>query len=496
MDKAQFDKMKLVSSLVQIGHGDLSLFTEAGLPAAKAEPLLFAHLVAWNHAKSEVLDSKVAFPPIALRGLGKGTDDLAENAIAAMMLLGPRELVRSYKFSSALTKGGSHIPGAHRRMLESALREYLAMRERNRGWWDKAVVSNRQAMRSLYAFAHYKPADWAKAILFEHKYPKDSVFDAIATLSQMTPQQAAGAVLVHKIPLPIAVGALGKMKGDQTFLLALIEQTTGNQLLNATAMFERLGVMSDPVLKTAYMAAVDRAKTDRKTRTLKAKTVTPKVGKSTAAMVQSVQTARLEKLGGIDGDWLVLGDRSGSMTAAIEAARQISALIAQQVKGKVYLVLFNTEPSFVDVTGANLEQIEAATKHFNATGGTAIGVGLQYLLERGLLVNGIVIVSDGGQRHPPDFPAVYKKYAKKFDIEPSVNFMHVTGSDPDWLTGSMEQASIEMARWELGEHVDHNSLPNIVKALKAGRFGLLDEIMAMPLLTFSGVRAAAERGHG
>lgn len=117
----------------------------------------------------------------------------------------------------------------------------------------------------------------------------------------------------------------------------------------------------------------------------------------------------------------------------------------------------------------------------SAGGGTSIGCGLQTLLDKKIPVNGIVIVSDGGENHTPYFTSVYKKYTDQFDVEPTVYFLQMRG-EPDSLSYSMSAAAIDMQKFDL-TGADHYSLPPILPMLRVGRSVLIEEIMAVPLLT-------------
>src|SRR5712691_9221674 len=97
-EQTLYDRQRLVATLLKIPHGNLSVYVHDALPAAQADLDLFAHLTAWNHRQSKVRDSKVAFPALALRGLQKTDTAYAENAVAHMVSLNPRELIRSYQF--------------------------------------------------------------------------------------------------------------------------------------------------------------------------------------------------------------------------------------------------------------------------------------------------------------------------------------------------------------------------------------------------------------
>jgi hypothetical protein len=490
MENTGISKSQLVSQLIKIGHKDLTIYQDIGFQTAKQEPELFAHIISWNSKKGEVRDSKVALPIIALKS--KGDDELFENAAANLCLLDTRDFLRASRFSKSLPI--SHDGGS--KFLKQAVNLYLREREKNKRWWNKTAIQHRESLKSLYAMYHIKPSDYANDILFKKEYPINSSFAAIKQLKDMNPEEAAGTILNYEIPFLIAVGAIGGIKGKTDLILALIDRMSGNELINNTNMLKKYGVFENQILKAAYDRAVEKMKTSKKNvSTLKAgkaaetlKQTSPK----TASKLENIQEQRLEKLGGIEGDWLILGDRSGSMKVSMEVSMHMAALIAQQVKGKVHLVLFNVQPTYFDVTGKFLEPIKDITKRLNATGGTSIGCGLDYISEKGFLVNGIVICSDGGDNTNPYFHEAYSKYIKKFDIEPTVYLLHVPG-ETDRLSHLCKMNNIQVEFQELGRNVDYYSLPNIIRTLRTNRYSFIDEIMETPLLTFNNVFKINER---
>jgi hypothetical protein len=488
---------RLVASLLRIQHTEkdsnekrdnvtkLSAYFTDGLRAATTDSDLFAHFIAWNSAHGKVRDARVALPVIALRRTEKADADLAENAVSALLMLSPRDLVRSYDFSKYLTKCGEHIHGGHRRMLETGIKRYLQERENHPIWWDRTALQHRDSLKRLYRLSHVKPSGRAQRILFDEKYGK-TVFGVVAQLKSMPPKEAAGAILEHAIPFQVAIGAVAKAK-DKDVLLALIEGMSGNQLVTNTAMLERLGVMSDSVLRAAYDAGVERAKKDKKTEALKTTRATASVkDERVKAKLAGLQEAKTKQLGSIDGDWLVLGDRSGSMRQSVEVARQVASLIAERVSGKVHLVFFNDSPIAFDATGKTYATILAETRRVIADGSTSIGCGLDYILSRGIAVNGIAIVSDGGENKHPLFPDVYKRYRQVMAFEPPCYLFHVPG-EGNALTPTCQQAGIGLETFDLGRNVDHYSLPNLVGTLRANRYAFFQEVLDTPLLTFNTV---------
>jgi hypothetical protein len=481
IEKQILTQTQLVNQLLHIGHGDLSIYKDIGLKAAGHEPELLGHLIAWNAKKGEVRDSKVALPVLALRG--KKDPELYENAVAHLVSLDPRNLVKAIRFHKSMP---SLHDGAGK-LLKRGVTEYLYYREGNSKWWDKTVLQHKASMKTLYALFHVHPSARAQNILFKGWKPRDSVFQAVALLKQMAPQEAAGTILNFNIPFTIAVGALGGVKDKPDVLLALMAKMSGNELITNTKMLQRFGVFDSPVLKAAYDEALGKARQDKRAPTLKAgRAATVVKDKKVAAKLENLQEQKLAQLGGIEGDWLVLGDKSGSMHVSIDLARRIAALIAQQVKGAVHLVFFDTSPMSYEVTGKSLTEIETLTRRIIATGSTSIGCGLQLVLDKGIVVNGIAIASDGGENTAPAFAQVYQKYAVKMGVEPPVYLFHVAG-DGNTLVPNCQRASVLVEQFDINRDADYYALPNIIKTLRTSRYTLVDEIMSTPLLTFKDV---------
>jgi hypothetical protein len=109
-------------------------------------------------------------------------------------------------------------------------------------------------------------------------------------------------------------------------------------------------------------------------------------------------------------------------------------------------------------------------------------------------VDGIVIVSDGGDNTAPLFSDVYPKYAKFVDKDVPVYFYQLSG-DSDSLTPSMKRAGIEMQTFDLrGSKIDYFAIPNTVKTLRSNQYSLLEEILQTPLLTLNSVlKSSIER---
>lgn len=502
-----YSRPQLISQLVKLSHGDLRIYVEIGLLGAAMDPEILGRFIVWNKARGSVRDAEVAFPVLALRGLTREDFALAENAVAHLMQLSPIDLLRAYQLNKELSAAGARITGGWRKELfEPALRRYLQAREASQNWWDRTALQFRDELRKLYRIAHLQPSPRAKAILFENSVPAGSVFAALRGLKDMPPEDAAGAILKHRIPLQMAMGALQRNLADPTVVFALIRGMTHNQLVNNAVLLEKMGVGKNPLLTAAYENALEAAisgkgrKSSGKVNTLKAAAAAELVKDSRiASKLVTLQQKSTERAGGIEGDWLVLVDKSQSMQHAIGVGTEFGALIAERVKGKVQLIFFNHDIMPVDITGLTLDQVKRKVGKVIAVGGTNIGKGLSYLMSKGEPVGGIVIISDGGdngaagpymgQQTDPFFPYVYKDYCEKLGISPTVYFIKLRGSDEDYLSRFCRDAGVELtATYDLTDgNFGRDSLMGILPTLKTGRFGILDELLACELLTLDEV---------
>ena len=488
-----FERNSILSELVKSPHGSLKDYVPKGLLAAEHDPEFFAHLITWNAIHGEIKNSKNALPVIALRKMTHDDKEFAENAIANLVALDPRNLMIAYNFNKDLSKMGRTITAGNRRLLEKAMKTYIQVREKNPNWWNKTAMQHRDSLKSLYAVSHYKPATFAQMILFDKKYPAGSPFEQISKLKDMTPKEAASVILKYRIPYQIALGSLGKKKeeyiNNPDYALVFLENMSGQQLLNSTKFLTSLGVFSNKMLTAAYNKALEKSSTDKKVSTLKASKVLDAVkglDEDVAKKLSNFQEAKISSKS-LEGDWVILGDMSGSMAASIEMSVQISSYLAKSVSGKVYLLFFNDAPTMKDVTGKTYEEIKDLTKYIASGGGTAIGCGMKYLEDRNIVVNGITIVSDGEDLRNPLFSTAYPSYVKKMGIEPTVYFYKIRGGS-DRLTDYCNHAGINMETFDLTKGVvDYYSLPNFINTMSTMRYGIIDKIMETPLLTLEQV---------
>lgn len=478
MPETGITKNQIIAELSKSPHGKLSEYVPLGGKAAQAEPEFFAHLISWDHVKGAVSDAKVALPIVALTAAEfSREEEFRENALAHFVKLGPRELEKAFRFSKEVKPAGLV------RTLQRLIARYLESREKHQPSWDRLALQHRKTLANLYALTHLKPAHKRVGdVLFRGINPEGSVFEDVAKLKSMSPKEAAATITERKIPFLIALGALGEKAKDKDLSLALIQRMSATELVTNTKMLKKMGVKTDPALRAAFEEGLTKIAKSRKNALKTTRAAENIFDEKLKGKLQAAQEKQLKNMS-IKGDWLVLADKSGSMSAAIEASKLVAGTLAKFAEGHVYLIFFDVAPArYFDVTGKTYEDIKMLTRHVTAGGGTSIGCGLQFIMDKNLEVDGVAIVSDGGENSGPMFPEVYKRYCAKIGKGVPVYLYHLTG-DPNHLAQSMKRAMIELQEFELGSSVDYYSLPNLVQTMRVYRYGLVEEIMESKLWT-------------
>jgi len=485
-------KNQILSELSRSPHGKLEEYVPVGLKAAKQEPEFLAHLIAWDAKNGQIRDAKAALPIVSLSEPSY-PQELVDNSLAHLAKLNPRELLKAYRFLLN-NKGKATTSNKRIRTMNRFIAAHLSNLETDWKVWQRIAVLHRSVLRELYALTHTKPkSDSVNTVLFGRKLdgtkaelPKGSLFEKVAHLKDMSPAEAAGTILEYKIPFLIAMGALGAKMKEPDLVLAMIKRMTAPELLNNVKMLEKLGIKDNPALKGAFDEALQKAQSSKKNILKATKAAEQMTDNTLKQKLQAVQEKQLQSIA-VEGNWLVLGDKSGSMHSAIEAAREVAATLAKMVKGKVWLTFFDVTPQTIDVTGATLDHIKKATQYIQAAGGTSIGCGLQRMLDAKEELDGIAIISDGGDNTVPYFHQAYPKYSAWAGKEVPVYLYHMNG-ETNVLSMYCQQAGIDLQVFELtGQKQDYYSLPNLVATMRTNRYSLVDEIMATPLLTLDEV---------
>lgn len=490
MVETNLTKNQILSELSKSPHGKLAEYVPVGKQAATREAEFFAHLIAWDRTHGQIRDAKIALPVISL--MVPFPEDLVENSYAHIGMLSPRELVKAFYFAKEqkLLKGRMNP-------LQKLVLFYLRELESKQPVWERAAIQHRNSLKTLYAVGHFKPCSYADSILFKMEYPRGSIFESIAQLASMSPAEAAGTIMQRRIPFLVAMASLGDKAKNPDLVLALIKQMSPTELVTNAKSLEKLGVKTNPVLRGAFDEALAKVAVSKKNVLKTTRAIENMADGEVKEKLRGAQDKQLKNMA-VDGNWLVLADRSGSMSQAIEVGRHVAAVLAKMVKGKVYLVFFNVGPQGIDVTGKTLDEIKTLTRNIMASGGTSIGCGLEWAMAYRHEIDGIAIVSDGGDNTVPFFHTAYQKYSQFAGKEVPVYLYHLDG-EYNALADYCKSSQIDLQTFELVQRgfvaaVDYYSIPNLVQTMRTNKFSLVDEIMTTPLVGLHNVFKNLEKG--
>lgn len=554
MAEQALDKKSLISLLTTSPHGDLRQYAAVAIPFAMRDPEFYAHTLVYNHRKGQVRDAKVALPVIALAN--PSVPRVAqENALALIADLPPRLFLQAMEFAKQLRDGWDMVeavrgddkkgirarpvipacaamPIPFRRLLRRLRERYMRDLEANWPEWERNAVRDRATMTALYGKFHVEcggsPHNRFVDTLFgptkktpDRVRPSHGKFAVVRQLPNLSALEIGGFIAKYQIPFTVARGALGAKAKDPDVLLALINAMTDTELVTNMRALKRLGVQSVPALRGALELRIEKA--GGKKRKPKATLKTTRAAEALAddvvmsTKLHALQERQLDNLGSVDGSWLIIADKSGSMETAIETANQIAAVLARMAK-QVTLVYVDTHPRMVDATGKTYEQLKAATAMMTAGGGTSLGCGLDYALQHKIEVDGIAVVSDGCENHAPYLGDVYDRYSRFVDKAVPVYFYRVDGGWRSMLqtqarvhykreptayeyAGAERQINAELSEFrlrcasaklvldefDLTGGTDFYALPNLIGTMKTNRYSFLDSIMAQPLVTLDAV---------
>lgn len=525
--EAALSKSQIISTLSTLSpHGDLGQYLPLFGVLAAEDPDFLAHLIVWNHVKGEIRDSKAALPVIMLaRMLGRGTTGarpMVENAWAHLADANPKLLLQALTWGKGI--------GLPKNTTYRFVTRYLRDLEAQPAEWERVALQHKASLTSLYARYHVARGDRVGAS-FGWKTtegvrpPRPGKFAVVRQLALLSPLEIAGLTDKHKLPWLVVRGALGARIKEPDVLMAIIARMSAADAATSAKWLVRAGIKDHPQTRAAFEELIARAgkKGKAKGTQLKAKKAAKAVADlgdaKTAGKLQTLQQTQVEHLRTVEGHWLIIGDKSGSMREAIVLARQLAALLGATVKGNVYLVFADEVPRPVgNVTGKSLQALEMTTAAVTAGGGTSLGCALKYATEQGWELDGIAVVSDGAENTHPALAQEYLEYRQRFAGKRPTVYWYRTNADADprtlgWIAGfqrAMTQVA-GMTCYDLrhgaqartqvrqGGAIDDYALPQLIQTMRVGTYSLVDEIMRCELRTIDqvldrtqGVRVLAE----
>ena len=463
-------RLEILNSLLTTPHRKLEDVAGVHNDMRELDPLFYGHLAVWYQREGTVRDHKEVFVANLL------VSDLPEHREAGFVLLQTLPPYQVARAVDCMKRCCKRVP----RSARTAVVEYLRYREEVPARFDRAALRARKALKGLYAGLHIRPNARADLILFKNQPPEGSLAAMVKTLAKAeTPLQQAELIVKHKIPYPVAVGALRSM--TPTVMVALIDAMSPAETINNLKSLKARGAFEHPEVKALIDSKLEQAKTDHRVSAFKAKVAAEAadVDADTAAALGRVTDTQIKAKGRIARPTALLVDKSGSMDSAIEVGKQLAAMICGVADQPPVVYAFDTMPYEVTASGGDLAAWEQAFKHIRAAGGTSVGAPLAAMQKAGQRVEQVIVVTDEGENSAPYFTAAYQEYARALMVDPNVIIVKV-GAASNYTETALSRANVAFDTFEFKG--DYYSLPNLIPMLaRPSRLDLLLDIMATKL---------------
>jgi len=411
---------------------------------------------------------------------------------AAVQSLDPKLVLRVLQLAHKKEKFGSKAEAQHfSKHLRTAVRKYLRYREANPKALDGVVKSGlSNVYKRLYRLARVAPSPEACRILRWEQKPgfpganvelEKSRFD-FANLSDV---EVAEKIRAERLS-PMAV--LGALPGKISPVVAasILEQSSGDQAVILTEMFEEQGLLKNAEVKTIYAAKIKTAKNalDRVER------IQSDMAAETKAILAAAKSEKRKDDVGDFGKVFVHIDKSGSMQNAIQLAVDCGSTLAECVKSpesNFHWGVFN-ETGQVLPTPKSFEKaaFQAALYGQRAGGGTdclalyacARQLGCHtdiYITDQGHTGRDLSAMIDGFRRIGLSDP----RLVVIVDVREAA-YIRAQGTP---LKNAFEAKGIPVVMLEPAKLKESALVSQAVKAAFRGQKAILDEVLAEPLLS-------------
>lgn len=463
------DRLRMLNSLLRTPHRDLDSLDPLHSKILGNDPIFYAHLGSWYMKNGDVRDHKELF---IANLLTVDEEDYREAGCAMLIDLPPYQVERVLNF---MKKKKNKVP----RIVKTAIKEYLRVREENREQFDRAVLQSRKAFKTLYASLRIKPGEYANAILFQNNPPEGSVFYGLKQIAGKSSQEQAAFIREFKIPYTVAVGLVSKMTPE--ILEALVDTMTPPQLITSLNALKKRGAMDVPALKAKITEKLEKATTSKRVSAFKAMKAAEiaEVDKETSSKLEQVAHKQLERRGNISRSTALLIDKSSSMIESLEVGKQIAAMVSSVAKNDLFVYAFDHEARKIEAEGKEFSHWNKAFERVFPSGASSPGSALWQMIEKSEFVEQIIIVTDGLENHEPWLCESLVEYCVTVGADPNIVLVKV-GQHCE----SIEQLLIEndFRVDTLAFEGDYYSLPNLIPMLSgATQLDLLMEVIGTPL---------------
>ena len=297
-----------------------------------------------------------------------------------------------------------------RRVMRKLLVDWLSALEQDLPRLDGVVLRNRRRLKEAWKRFHFRPSDFPAAHAFLFGEPPEGTRCAVLKrMGRLANERPLGKeelleMLEARIPFPVITSM--RIPWSPAGLMAILESMTPVEALNARRWVERVGLLKLPEGREVYARKLAQAKEVSVASTMHRRSIVEGEDEEVEVLIQEVRERAVVRQKGVTHPVLLLVDRSGSMSPAIQAAKEFGARVGPLLRGPFMAVAVNDRAIDVTPQGSTLKDWEEALREIRADGWTSIGVGLQHALDKGFRPDSVVIISDCEENTKPFFAEV------------------------------------------------------------------------------------------
>lgn len=465
---------QLLQQLTTVPHRDIGELIKTFGQLLRQDPDFVSRALVWFATTSKIRDQQEA----AIAALMQADPAFPEYREAGRcLLLGedvydieyPEKLhglepYRILRVLQAIAKSERKSP----RLVRGVAHDWLASLERQASRFDGIVMKNRKNLKSLYKLVHRAPNPRVQAILFDNKPPADS---KLAVLKQIAAskdvKEQVSLVMQHRIPYTVAVSILPKV--TPAVGVALVDVMTPQEALNSRHWVEQSGLLEIPEVKAAFLAKI--ASASKSAATIEGrKSAQGANAEVQAAVEKAKEKAAVNVATRITQPVLLLIDKSGSMSTAIEFARKLAERIVP-ICDDIAVYAFNQYAVKINFGDGSFASIQKAFRGITDGGGTLIDSGLEMALKDGATPSVIVAVTDGEDSNANMFAQRVAQTSKQIGERINVIMLDTFSgvNDRDVVTPALESYGVTVDKFEIPNGGDYNVFDNVVSLLAGGK---------------------------
>jgi hypothetical protein len=292
------------------------------------------------------------------------------------------------------------------------------------------------------------------------------------------------------------VGRLPKGIGlTPAIMAALLPSLSDRDLRILTPTLEELGLMTDPEIRRRWEQAIATS-TDQRALNV-AKNVQNKELREKLEQAADVAVEKAVAQAAVEADLHVmfLIDKSGSMQGAIEQSIEVlTKILAGFPPEKVYIASFDTSGTVLRPKAPTRAGIQHMLSGVRADGGTLHHSAVYTLARSGVRIPGgaqlvVIVVGDEAGEEGERFARSFTESG--FDVSAIALLVNVAATRGDTVRRCAQALNVPFSEVAIGQFEDPYQVPRVLRALLdaprtgVARFGLVERVMATPLLSLS-----------